>query len=150
MKTFKVNLSGTVKILIGVAFILSLFGIAFNVYSIISYSKISALKTATYCITLTVSLFIAVFILSLIFNCKYVIKNKKLQLCFGFINTKVGIDDIVSVSHFKNTDKLVVYFKTAEYSVIMILPNFYDEFIHAIKEINPMIIYEDAEENIKK
>ena len=142
MKKFKFNYSPTLFILLFFAVLLTLAGIVFNVNNIIEYSKFSSIKTVIYSITLVVNLGLFVLIVSILFNGCYKIKNNVLYAYFGIIKTKMKIENIVSITLYKKTQKLVVFFNSAEYSVIIISPKLYDDFIYAIKEINPNVIFE--------
>ena len=142
MKKFKFNYSTPLFILLFFAVLLTLAGIVFNVNNIIEYRKFSLVKTIIYSITLAVNLGLFILIVSIVFNGCYKIKNNVLYACFGLIRTKMPIDSIISITLYKKTQKLVVFFSSAEFSVIIISPKFYDQFIATLKEINPTIIYE--------
>ena len=77
------------------------------------------------------------------------IKDGCVYIRFGFIRSKIKIDNVVQFSHFKKSNKLVMYFKNAEYTVIIISPEEYESFILAVRDINQRIIYDvkiDGEE----
>ena len=52
------------------------------------------------------------------------------------------INDVVQITHFKKSDKLVLYFKDAKYTVVIISPEKYEDFIFALREENRQIIYD--------
>ena len=110
--------------------------------NIIEYIKISTIKTVTYLLTLIVSSALFILCISVIINGCYKIKNGYLYSCFGIIRTKTNLDNIISITHYKKTDKLVLFFKSAEFSVIIISPKDYEDFILSLKQANPRIIYE--------
>ena len=74
---------------------------------------------------------------------KYVIKDGKLYTCFGFIRTKIEVEKITAVIHFKKSDKLVIYFNQNKYAVVVISPSEYDNFISALREVNPKIAFDN-------
>ncbi|MBR2384581.1 MAG: hypothetical protein IKA99_03120 [Clostridia bacterium] len=83
----------------------------------------------------------------------YIIKGNTLYSYFGFIRTKSDVNDVVQITLFKKSNKLVVYFKDAKYSVIVISEKFYEPFILALREVNKSIIYTseiDGEDEPKK
>ena len=43
--------------------------------------------------------------------------------------------------HFKKSDKLVIYFKDDSFTVIVISPEDYSDFVVALREVNPQIYY---------
>jgi DNA mismatch repair ATPase MutS len=71
-----------------------------------------------------------------------VIKDGYLYTYFGFVKNKTPVSEIVEVTKFKKSNKLVVYFSTEEYTVIVIAPEFYDEFVMAIRNANKSIVYD--------
>ena len=85
--------------------------------------------------------FVIVFVLSVFIYGRYTIKKHALYTYFGFIYTKTDIKDIVQITHFKKSDKLVVYFADQKYSVIVISPTEYELFILELRKENPKIIY---------
>ena len=57
--------------------------------------------------------------------------------------------DVTEITHFKKSDKLVLYYKPDKYVVIVIDPLCYDDFVKTVRQINPMIIFDsqiDGEE----
>ena len=150
MTDFKLEYKSIVKTFLVLAFFICTAGIIFNLISVIEYSKMSILKTVTYSILLACTIFICVIIVSLLFFSKYTIKNNFVVLWLGFIRFKSPIENIVSITHFKKTNSLVVYFNNAEYSVIMIKREFFESFIDSLTKQNPKIIIDvsSVKENI--
>ena len=142
MKKFRFNYSVLVWALLALVILLLSGGLIYNIYNLISFLNDGAYKIAAYSLIILVNAFILVFAVSVVFYGKYIIKDKKLYSYFGFIRTSVNTDDIVQITHFKKSDKLVVYFKDAKYTVIIISPDKYEEFIFALREQNTHIIYD--------
>lgn len=150
MKKFRFDFSKTAIILIISALILTGAGIYFNLISVVEYTKISVFKALVYSITMLISLGLFALILSLALNGCYVIKNGYLYSCFGFIRTKVKLEDILSITYFKKSKKLVLFFASAEYSAVIISQKYYDDFVKTLKEANPRIIFDQSEEEKTK
>jgi hypothetical protein len=150
MNSFKLQYKLYVKIFLTFALLLSVAGVVFNVISVIEYSSISIVKTISHALLTAVSSFLCALVASLLFFGRYIIKDGKLITAFGILRFKSSILDAVNATHFKKTDILVLYYKNAEYSVIMISPEFYGRFLESIKKENPSF-YSDVksgEENI--
>ena len=142
MKKFRFNYSVAVWILLSLVLVLTCAGLGLNLFNLIEYSKLGAVKIALYSVIVLLNLALVVMDVSvMVYGC-YVIKDGALYSNFGLIRTKSDVKDIVQISHFKKSDKLVVYFKDAKYTVIIICPEKYDDFIFSIREINPAILYE--------
>ncbi len=141
MKKFRFKFSPLVWVLITLVILLSLSGVAWNIYNVIYFADVNPEKIVTTAIILALNLAITIYALSLIFYSKYVIKKDCVYMYFGFIRSKIKISDIIQFSHFKKSDKLVAYFNDEKYTVIVISPDNYEKFILAVREINPHIYY---------
>ena len=73
---------------------------------------------------------------------KYVVDGGYLYSYFGFIKSKIDISEIIEITHFKKSNKLVVYFKDGKYTVIVIASELYDNFVIAVRESNKSIIFD--------
>lgn len=141
MKKFRFDYSPLVKALIFLVIVISAAGLAFNLITTVNYASDKTLLAILYgvlCI-LTAALFFES--LAIAFYGLYKIKGGYLYSCFGFIYSKTDVKDIIAVHVFKKTEKLVVYFKDEKYSVIIISPEKYDEFIAELLKANPDIRY---------
>ncbi len=94
-----------------------------------------------YSLMFFVTVALVVIILSVLINSAYVIDGKKFKTCFGFIVSKYDIDEIVSVTLDRKTDKLAVTFANDSFIVIVVRQDWYDDFIKALLEANPKIEY---------
>ncbi len=142
MKKFKFSYSVLVKVLLAIVLLLSLAGLVWNVFNVVEFIKISTFKGIVYILLVLLIAILVIITLGIIFYGTYVIDGDTLYSYFGVIKTKANIKDMVEIAHFKKSNKLVVYFKDAKYTVIIISPTLYDEFIKAIREVNPQVIYE--------
>ena len=82
-----------------------------------------------------------VFIPPAMINSCYLIDDKHLTASWGIVKNKYDLKDITSVTHFRLTKKLVVYFKDESYTVINVSPELFDEFVQELKERNKNIFY---------
>lgn len=147
MNSYKIQFKLYVKIFLALALLLVTGGLVFNVVSVIEYFRLSTSKTLSHSLLLMVTVFLDVLIASLLFFNRYIIKDGKLITQFGVIKFKANLTDAINATHFKRTDTLVLYFKNAEYLVIMISPSLYKQFIDEIKKYNPQIYADiDSEE----
>ena len=147
MNKFRFRYTPLVWTLLAVVLALSVAGLIWNIYNIASFYYDDTLKTVLYFIVTALNLALVLFALSLLIYVKYEITDEYLYLRFGFIATKTPIKSIVQVSHYKKSDKLVVFFADAKYTVAVISPKSYDAFTRLIKEKNPAVIITDESEN---
>lgn len=141
MKKYKLAHKPFIYILLIVGFILAVIGLIWNIFNIVSYININKSKTLSYIIICLLNLIIAAFIFSITFFSSYYIKNDYLCCAFGFYVVKEKIANIEEVINFTNKNKLAVYFKDGRYSVIIISPSEYDEFIANLLKSNKNICY---------
>lgn len=140
--SFKFRYAPTVWALLFVVLILSIVGCGWNILNLIEYSFLGAFKTVTYALLVLATGFLGITVISIMVYGRYVVKDGTLYTYFGFIRNKTLISDIIGVTHFKKSNKLVVYFKDDKYTVIVISPEEYDSFISAIREFNSSIVYD--------
>jgi hypothetical protein len=74
----------------------------------------------------------------------YAIKGKNIVCNLGFLKTTFNIEEVTQITHFKKSDKLVLYFINGNYTVIVISPEEYERFILAVREVNSKILYSTA------
>lgn len=141
MKKFRFKYSTTIWLLLAVVVVLSVAGVAWNIFNIKEYLWAGTLKITVYAVIVAVTGFIAILAISVMAYGFYVVKGENLYVCFGIIRSRMKISEITQISHFKKSDKLVVYFTDQKYTVIVISPAEYDLFIKTIREINNKVIY---------
>ena len=72
----------------------------------------------------------------------YKITDTQIILWFGIVKQTFKIADIESVHLFTKTNKLVIYFKDDKYTVIVVKPEWYNEFTKEILARNDKIRYD--------
>lgn len=142
MNSFKFRYSKSVWVLLIIVLILSALGIGWNVFNLVTFLNEGAIKIVAYSLIILLTAFLFVFVLSVMACGRYLIKDNYLIQNFGFISTKTPLSAVLSIIHFKKSDKLVVYFKDAKYTVIVISPTEYDDFISALRKQNPSIAFD--------
>lgn len=150
MKKFKFKTSGTVIAVLIILILISLIGIALNVFNIIEYLKLGSngtFRVVTFSIVIFVALTVIVLSLFALCNSYYTIKGNKLCLYIGLIPFKTNIDDIVEFNYFKKQEKLVMYLKDNKYTIIVIDQKDNEDFVFTLREVNKNIIYENKTSN---
>ena len=146
MKKFRFNYSLTVGALIALVILISGAGVVLNVLSVIKYLETSVFTAVSYGLLtlLTAALFSES--VAIAFYGLYKVKGDYLYAYFGFVFTKTALDDITEVKVFTKTNKLVLYLKNGKFTVVIISPENYADFIAELKKHNPEIFY-SAEES---
>ena len=141
MKQFRFKYSPLVLVLIGLVLVISLLGLGFNIFNII-VTKEQGFKLISYYIIVVLTAFILILAISIAVYGKYKIKNGYLFSYFGFILSKIKVEDIAEIVHFKDSDKLVLYTKDNAYTIIVIDPKYYNDFVLSIREENSKIKFD--------
>jgi hypothetical protein len=142
MKKFRFKYPVSVWVLLALVLVLAVAGLIWNVYNFITYLPIDLVKGVLYGVIVLLNAFLCVLGVSVAVYGYYVVKNDALYAYFGIIPSKYEIMDIVEITHFKKSDKLVAYFKDGKYAVIVIDKADYDQFVLAVREINRQIIFD--------
>jgi len=141
MKKFRLKLSTTLLVLLTIVALLSLAGTIWNVYNIFAVKNITIGNIVSYLLIAILALLLFALSISVIFFSSYKVIDGKLTVCFGFIKSSSKIEEVISITHFKISDKLVVYFSDSKFSVILIAKKDYENFILALREQKPTIYY---------
>lgn len=128
-------------------------GLACVVLNIIRFIKLFEANTATSSDYMSVSIaavigIVAIVLLAaVIFNSYYSVQNKNFVAKWGFFANKIPLKDITGITHFKLTDKLVIYYSVDNFFVINAKRTDYENVIDALKNANPKIVYIENSEN---
>lgn len=141
MKKFKYSFSSALKTLLILATAITLIGAGLNVYNIIALNNLQAINYVGYVALVAVNLFIATTCVTVFAFSAYYVKDGKLVVAFGYIKTKIPLEDITEIINFLKEKKLVIYFSENKYSVVLISENSYADFISVLTKANPNITY---------
>ncbi len=142
MKSYKFKFSKLVLVLIGLAIAAALAAVAYTVYRIYLYGFSSPLLVIQHVAVLIVAALAIVIFVSLLIRSVYKITDTQIILWFGIVKQTFKIADIESVHLFTKTNKLVIYFKDDKYTVIVVKPEWYNEFTKEILARNDKIRYD--------
>ena len=127
MKSYKFRFSKLVLVLIGLAIAAALAAVALVIQHV--------------AVLIVAALAIVIFV-SLLIRSVYKITDTQIILWFGIVKQTFKIADIESVHLFTKTNKLVIYFKDDKYTVIVVKPEWYNEFTKEILARNDKIRYD--------
>lgn len=143
MKTYKFRFSKPILILSILAILVAAGGgIGWTVYRMIHIGFQTVLLGIQYVVLLLVSALVIVIFVSLLIRSFYAVTDKEIVLWFGIIKSSYKIADIESVHLFTKTNKLVIYFKNDKYTVIVVKPEWYNEFTKELLSKNENIRYD--------
>ena len=142
MKSYKFKFSKLVLVLIGVAIAAALAAIGYTIYRIYRYGFSTPLLVIQHVAVLIVAVLAIVIFVSLLIRSVYKITDTEIVLWFGIVKQTFKIADIESIHLFTKTNKLVLYFKDEKYTVIVVKPDWYNEFTKEILARNDKIRYD--------
>ena len=142
MKSYKFKFSKLALVLIILALVAALGGIAYTIYRIYLYGFSTPMLIIQHVVVLLVALLVIVIFSSLLIRSVYKITDTEIVLWFGIVKQTFKIADIESVHLFTKTNKLVLYFKDEKYTVIVVKPDWYNEFTKEIIARNDKIRYD--------
>ena len=132
MKTYKFKLSKAAVILTVAGILLGLGAIGFTVWRIYRTGFSEPLYIIQHVVLLLVGTIAIVIFASILIRSVYKITDKEIVLWFGIIKSTFKISDIESLHLFTKTNKLVIYFKDEKYTVVVVKPDWYNEFCKEI------------------
>ena len=141
MKSFRFKYSVTVWVLLSVILAVSMAGMVWNIFCITQYVGINTKRVISGAILCVLSLVLFTLSFSIMIYGKYVIKNGNLNSYLGIIKSSFDLTALTEIIHFKKSNKLVAYFGEKTFVIILIAPELYEQFILAVREINPKISY---------
>ena len=151
MKTFRYRHSIVVWIILSVVLLITGAGVGLNIISA-TEEGIVPFKIISYAVLGAINLFLFALVLSAIIKSEYLIKNGLLVMRFGFISIKTPLDELICITKITYLNKLVLNFKGGKYSVIVISPDKFDDFVGYIKSVCPDVEYmvkSDDTENVE-
>ncbi len=145
MKSFRIKYSPLIILLLALCLAIFILGITISFINLFK-SLDNTIDIVKYSFLILLNFALIVFTVSVFVYGKYTIKNEDLILHIGIIATKYKIKEIVSINIFKKTNKLVIYFINQKYTVIIIPPKKYDEFILELRSKNREITFSENTE----
>ncbi len=88
-----------------------------------------------------VSVALFVILISLILSSYYAVDGKTLKTSFGIIKSKYDLEKVESIILDRETNKLSIHFDDGAFIVIVVKPEWYDDFVEAVLRANPKIDY---------
>ena len=141
MTKFRFKLPPTIWVLLSVVLALAIAGLGLNIFNLINYIPSGAMATVIYSIIIVLVSALLVIDLSIMLGGKYSINNATLFTHFGIFKSKIEIKEVSGFVYFKKSKKLVLYYGTNKYTVIMIDEGQYDDFVLALRKVDKRITY---------
>ncbi len=142
MNSYKFKLSLPAVLLSVLGILLGAGGIVFTIFRIINYGFSSAQLIIQHVVLLIVSPLAVSIFASILIRSVYKVSDKEIILWFGFIKSTYKIDEIESIHLFSKTNKLVIYFTNEKYTVVVVKPEWYNNFTKDILSRNNKIRYD--------
>lgn len=143
MNKFKFKFSKLTSVFIYIGLALAVGAAAVNTYFLIADGVHADANPAYSILQYTLMYFVAallfVILLSLLISSYYSVDEKTLITSFGIIKSKYEIARIETIFLDRTTNKLSVHFENNAYIVIVVKPDWYEDFTDALLKANPKI-----------
>lgn len=145
MKVFKFKYSKliTVAIYAGIALALAAFGI--TLYNVLKGGYFAVEKPVYPILSCSVMFLLSALmftiLVSLLISSYYSVDDKILKTSFGIIKSKFKIENIDSIVLDRETNKLTVHFADNSFILVVVKPEWYEDFISELLKRNPKIEY---------
>ena len=114
-------------------------GIVISVYRLVEFGGVDGFTDAlTSPLLIAICIFCIALVISMLVKSQYIVDDKYYTTQFGFIKSKFLIADITALLYDTDTKKLTV-FVGEQFSVLSLNPIWNDEFITALRAVNPNI-----------
>lgn len=145
MKVFKFRYSKLIlaAIYAGIALAIAAFGV--TVYNVIKGDFLQSnniiYPILSNGIMFIISVLMFIILVSLLVSSYYSVDSKILKTSFGIIKSKFKLENIESVVLDRQTNKLTVHFADKTFILIVVKPEWYEDFISELIKNNPKIEY---------
>lgn len=145
MKIFRFKFSKLTTIFIYAGIVLALAAFGVTLYNVIKadyiYSNKAIYSIIGFVAMFIVSILLLVILVSLLLSSYYSVGGNELKTSFGIIKSRFKISDIERVILDRTTGKLAAYFKNESYIMIVVKPEWYEDFVNELLKCNPQIEY---------
>lgn len=159
MKVFKFKFSKLTTAFIFAGILLAVAAFSLTLYNVIKadylYSNKAIYSIIGFVAMFIVSVALLIILISLLASSYYAVGGDELKTSFGIIKSKFKISEIDKVILDRATEKLAVYFKDETFVMIVVKPEWYEEFVNELLKCNPQIEYvinsvKNSPDNTKK
>lgn len=144
MKKFRYRYPVIAIIILCVVSAASAGGIVWNVKSAIN-NNVTGGAVALYYVVAAINLSLVIIPLWFVFGAKYVVDERRVVLKIGPLRFRTDIRNVYKLLWFREKNRLYLISSHNMVTRIVISPAQYENFVAAIKERNPEVIYEIAE-----
>lgn len=143
MKVFKFKYSKLITVAIYAGIVLAIAAFGVTLYNVLTADSVqlSVYRIIGYAVMFFISVLMLVILISLLLSSYYSVDSKTLKTSFGIIKSKFKLENIDSVTLDRTTNKLTVHFVDNTFILVVVKPEWYEEFINELLKNNPKIEY---------
>ena len=149
IKTFQYKFTSMLLCLCVAVLLLCAAGIGVSIWRIVQYGIQDFNDVIKYPFLIAVCIFCIVFVVCVLCRSQYLVDGEHVVMQFGFIKTKYEIKKITALTFDRDANKLTVRFGE-EYAMLAVNPEWNEQFVQAITDINGAIEYSFTLTEIKK
>lgn len=140
IQRFHIKFSAVIVLLCIAVFLLCFVGIGVSVWRINRFGIQGFNDVIKYPFLIAVCAFCIVLMIGILVKSEYVVQGEFFVSRFGFIKSKLSIKEITGIIFDRDVNKLSLYFGE-QYIVITVSPNWNENLVRALLNVNPDIDY---------
>ena len=139
----KIKFTSLIKTFLFIAFLVGIFCTGYSLYTAYRLISDDIARLLASVFSTLLFIFLTVLLFGILFFSYYVTEGKFLITKLGLVKIKIEIPSITAAVYVTDKKKFILtYGRKKECTVIMIPEDKQDEFMAALREINPKIIYD--------
>lgn len=137
-KYFKYQFTPTLILLSIAVILLCLAGMGVSIYRVVKFGVSGVSDAMKSPLLIAICAFCIVLMISVLVKSQYIVDETYYTTQFGFVKSKFPIKEVTKLELNTDTNKLTV-FVGEQFSVLSLSPEWNNDFIAAIREVNPNI-----------
>ena len=143
MKRFRMKQPFYIILILALGSACGVFAAVYHIVQLVNTPPLNAFRMILFILLIVLALFLLVLCAGVLVYPYYVVKNGKLYSVMGILHTSYPIENISELTYFKAQGKLVMYMTNDKFLVIMLSESKHEDFMKALREINPQIVYDN-------
>lgn len=143
MKRFRMKQPVYIIVILVLGSLCGVFAAVVNIVKAAQTPSVNISRLLLLILLVALALFLLVLCAGILVYPYYTVKNGRLYSSMGILHTSYDLADVTELMYFKAQGKLVMYFSAEKFVVIMLAESKHDDFVKALREVNPKIIYDN-------
>lgn len=143
MKRFRMKQPFYIIIMLALGSACGIFAAVYHIVQLARTPSVNTPRLILLVLMILLALFLLILCAGVLIYPYYTVKNGKLYSSMGVLHTSYSVSEISELTYFKAQGKLVMYLTNDKFLVIMLSESKHEAFVKALREINPLIVYDN-------